>query len=80
MIMRSTEVTSEGTELILRHFTTWCTAVLLRGTEVAIQGTVVMPRDNGISSEETGMIREITEVATVDTYKVKGGNIKRHEG
>ena len=31
----------------------------------------MMPRDNGISSEETGMIREITEAATVDTCKVK---------
>ena len=39
-----------------------------------------MSRDNGISSEETGMNREITEVATVDTCKVKWGDIKRHEG
>ena len=39
----------------------------------------MMQIDNGISSEETGMIREITEVATVNTCKVKRGDIKRHE-
>ena len=52
--MRTTEVATEGTKVLLRK-TEVATEVLLKSTEVATEGTVVLLRGTEVATEDTYM-------------------------